>query len=233
MEELIQISSDPITKLDRKLDYQFMWLKTNRQIIVKCFISHYDVTGSLVENAAIKTFEKPLIASDSLVDPLNNGRILTPEEVILHKSQMNDIEYYKQNIITYSSSMSNYSSSLSEYYNLSSSYVENVTNYSSSLATYNTEYPNYVLNFNNWMVSYSALPVNERPPVPVSPHLPAMPLVPSIPVEPTAPIFPGYPTIFAIEEYDFYVFVLGNNPIILYDVIEMIVHMRDSEGKFN
>jgi hypothetical protein len=56
-----------------------MWLKNLEKIIIKCWVFHYK-DGNLVENAAIKTFIRELIASDSMVNPAN-GVLLTDQQL--------------------------------------------------------------------------------------------------------------------------------------------------------
>jgi hypothetical protein len=104
---MLEITNCPNSGLVRKLDYQFFWLKLNRKIIIQCHVSHYkrdqelyeayqvalsahtqNPTGTTmpvqnydtkIENLAIKTFAKELVASDTLVNPAT-GVILTQDQ---------------------------------------------------------------------------------------------------------------------------------------------------------
>ena len=76
---ILNISSDPVTKLARKLKYKFLWDTIECKIIIKCFVSHYDESGNHIVKAGTKDFYKDLIASDSLVR-ISDGHILTDEE---------------------------------------------------------------------------------------------------------------------------------------------------------
>jgi hypothetical protein len=76
---MINISNCPITGLKREVDYNFFWYKSTEQIIIECTVTHYK-NNEVVENAAIKTYKRNLVASDNLVDP-QTGHIFTQEEL--------------------------------------------------------------------------------------------------------------------------------------------------------
>ena len=69
---MITISNCPVnTGLKRKLNYDFVWDRNRKSIRIRCRISHFktiDNEDVLVENLATKTFDKELVASDTLVN---------------------------------------------------------------------------------------------------------------------------------------------------------------------
>lgn len=77
---MIQISDCPITGLQRKLTYDFYWLQSVRQIIIRCYVSHFD-ENELIENARIVSYYRDLVASDNLVNP-NTGEFEDGENSI-------------------------------------------------------------------------------------------------------------------------------------------------------
>ncbi len=92
---MITISNDPITGLKRKLTYDFYWLSSTRRIVIQCTITSYNELDEKVENARVKTYDVPLIASDSMVDP-TNGHIYTPEELAADPElpKMQEYDFY-------------------------------------------------------------------------------------------------------------------------------------------
>lgn len=91
---MIQISDCPITGLQRKLTYDFYWLTTIKQIIVNCHISHYQ-DDELINNARINNYDRQLVASDSLVNPVN-GHIYTQQELDVEPKPdtISEYDYY-------------------------------------------------------------------------------------------------------------------------------------------
>jgi len=111
---MIQISNCPISGLERKLTYDFLWFQTNRQIIVRCFIEHF--SGSIsINNARINNYYRDLIASDSLVDASRNGWVLSQPEIDSHNVKLQEIATYEKYLTEYPTLVSTYSSSLTNY----------------------------------------------------------------------------------------------------------------------
>lgn len=84
---MITISNCPITGLKRKLTYDFYWLSSQNKIVIQCYVNYYDESDNIIETAGIKSFQRCLTASDSLVDK-TNGHIYTDLEL----SEMSDEE---------------------------------------------------------------------------------------------------------------------------------------------
>lgn len=292
---LINISNCPVTNLNRKLDYQFLWLKTQQKIIIRCWVSHYK-DNNLVENAAIKSFVRELIASDSLVNPIN-GVLLTEQQindyneafaleqaypglVLEYQSQLETyntqmVSYsadmltyntamsaYSANVITYQAQIAqideDYASALVEYQNDYSSYTATTAQYQSDYAAfqlaqtvYEADLAQYQIDFSAWLLDQENLPQPvapteptapifpmdlEEPTIPIKASYPEPPIQPELPIEPTEPTEPIEPPsagVAPIAEYDFYAYVLGVTPIILPDLLQQIILLRDQEGKFN
>jgi len=77
---MIQISNCPVTGLIRKLEYDFLILKTVKQIIIDCTIHYFDNDGIMINSNRLSSYKKLLVASDSLVNSQtgeldNNGDI--------------------------------------------------------------------------------------------------------------------------------------------------------------
>ena len=86
---MINISNCPITGLKRKVTKKRLnWYEDTRQVIIKCFISHYDSNDNLIENSRIKSYTRELTASDSLVNP-NTGVLLTNQQLEDYKNNVN------------------------------------------------------------------------------------------------------------------------------------------------
>lgn len=151
---MIQISNCPISGLERKLTYDFIWLQGNKQIIVRCFISHY--SGSeLINNARIKNYQRDLIASDSLVDASRSGWVLSQSEINNHNTKLQEIATYEEYLVEYPTL---------------------VSNYSSSLTTYNTQYDNFLSSSIIYSASLGSSSLfNFQPFPPVQPIPPAVP----------------------------------------------------------
>lgn len=75
--ELIQISNDPITGLERKLDYEFFWHKS--QIIIKCFVSFYK-DEERVESVRTPSYVRNLVATHDTPVNSQTGEILASFE---------------------------------------------------------------------------------------------------------------------------------------------------------
>lgn len=145
---MINISNCPVNKdLKRKLDYDFIWHRTRNQIRIRCKISHYK-DDELIENLAIKSFEKELIASDSMVKKADGSFFVPTEEL----PTLN----------------------------------EPIRNQFNSEEDFNTANANW------------------------------------------EDVIKDYCT-----EYDYYVGVIGKTPIILPDLLEQIILLRDSQGKLS
>lgn len=125
---MIKISNCPITGLRRRIyKKNFQWLEDPKQIRIECFIRHFKVIGldgegkeilEPVENARIKSYMKPLVASDSLVDPTDNGRVLTDQEIADYYQRLKDIENYPARVAQYQVELANYPIALEAYNNL-------------------------------------------------------------------------------------------------------------------
>ena len=226
---MLEITNCPNSGLVRKLDYQFFWLKLNRKIIIQCHVSHYKRDQSLyeayqvalsaytqnpsgatmpvenydtkIENLAIKTFAKELVASDTLVNPAT-GAILTQDQLTSYYNSVSAYQTYESNYAQFEDQTVAYNT-----------YLTDVATYQSDLEAY--------------QIAYSAWTENTGSTMPIPP---IEPLVVTEPVEPIEPPLPGPAPI---QEYDFYTTVLGVTPIILPNLIEDIIRVRDLEGKFN
>lgn len=164
---MINISNCPITGLKRKITHKnFFWFESTKQIIIECYISHYDNNNVLVENSRIKSYKRSLVASDSYVN-VTNGEVLTQQ-------QLNDRE--------------------------ETLYLIN---------NFNTIHSQWQVAHDNWLsIANNSLP------------------------EPIEPVLPEQP-FNIMQEYDYYVTVLGVTPLILPNLINQIIQLRDSQGKFD
>lgn len=289
---LINISNCPITGLNRKLDYQFLWFKNNQKIIIRCWVYHYK-DGNFIENAAIKTFIRELVASDSLVNS-TNGVLLTEQEISdyneavaaeqeyaallsvyntmkpIYDNRMVSysaaVETYNTDYIKYTGDMityqtqvvqieQNYATAMTQYNINFASYATAYTQYQIELSVYQTANTEYQTAYSQYETDYAAwledqvnlteptepvapiLPI--EPPAPIQPireSYPQIPTAPFLPIEPIAPIEPIQPEPAGpppITEYDFYANVLGVTPIILPQLLQQIILLRDQGGKFN
>lgn len=226
---MLEITNCPNSDLVRKLDYQFFWLKLNRKIIIQCHVSHYkrdetlynayqvalsaytaNPTGNTmpvqnydtkIENLAIKTFVKELVASDTLVSP-STGAILTQEQLNTYYNSVSTYQAYETSYAQFEANTISYN------------------NYLTALSTYQTDLADYQIAYSAWTANTgNTMPIPPTPPMEV--------------LEPTEPIEPPLPGPAPIQEYDFYTTVLGVTPIILPDLVEGIIVVRDLEGKFN
>lgn len=186
---MLEISNCPDSGLVRKVDHQFFWLKLNRKIMIQCHVSHYkrdpdlfeayqvalsayteNPTGTTkpvenydtkVENLAIKTFIKELVASDTLVNP-TNGVILTQEQ----------LDTYYNSVSTYQA----YETSYAQFQLQTTAY----NNYLTDLATYQSDLDAYY-------IAYSAWTANTGNTMPVPPIQPIEVIEPVEPIEPPTP----------------------------------------------
>lgn len=186
---MLEITNCPNSGLVRKLDYQFFWLKLNRKIIIQCHVSHYkrdqtlfeayelalsahtqNPTGTTmpvqnydtkIENMAIKTFVKELVASDTLVDP-TTGAILTQEQLNTYYNTVNAYQAYEASYAQFEAQTTAYNT-----------YLTNLATYQSDLAEYE--------------IAYSAWTANTGNTMPVAPIPPIEVLEPVEPIEPPVP----------------------------------------------
>lgn len=186
---MLEITNCPNSGLVRKLDYQFFWLKLNRKIIIQCHVSHYkrdqdlfeayelalsahtqNPTGTTmpvqnydtkIENMAIKTFVKELVASDTLVNP-TTGVILTQEQLNTYYNTVSNYQAYEANYAQFEAQTAAYNT-----------YLTNLSTYQSDLAAY--------------LIAYSAWTANTGNTMPIPPTPPIEVLEPVEPVEPTVP----------------------------------------------
>lgn len=188
---MISISNCPNSGLLRKVDYQFFWLKLNRKIIIQCHVSHFkrdeqaysnyneaysawtgNTSGSTepvanydtkIDNLAIKTFIKELVASDSLVTA-NTGQIWTPNQISAYYQSVEDYSAYERAFATYEANVVNYD------------------NYLTLEAAYQSAYTAYTASYSAWTENPtgSTMPVAPTPPIAVN--------EPTAPIEPAVPI---------------------------------------------
>jgi len=85
---MIQISNCPVTGLTRKLEYDFLIYKTNRQIIIDCTVHYINSQGNIININGLKSYKRPLVASDSKVN--SQTGMLDPE------GDINEFDYYDQ-----------------------------------------------------------------------------------------------------------------------------------------
>jgi hypothetical protein len=227
---MIQISNCPNTGLVRKLDYQFFWLKLTRRIIVQCMITHFkrdedlyqDYLVALSAHTANPTgTTMPVENYDTKIDNLairtftkeltasdtlvnpTNGAILTQEQISDYNNAASAYEQYPAQYALYQSNLTNYN------------------NYLSDLAIYQSAYTAYTIAYSAWTAN------------PTGSTMPIAPIAPIQVQEPIEPVQPPAPGPAPIQEYDYYANVLGVTPIILPNLIESIIAIRDLEGKFN
>lgn len=86
-----------------------------------------------------------------------------------------------------------------------------------ALAALHSSYASRLAMYETQLAEYESVPIEVRDPR----------------LEPTPPVQPAPLPYQAIEEYDFYVNVIGVTKIILPQLIENIIAARDLEGKFN
>lgn len=90
---MVSISKCPISNLERKLDYDFFWKKSQKQIIILCNIFYFK-DNEQITLKGINTYNINLIASDSLVD-IKNGNLLTKEQIDSNEFEtITEYEYY-------------------------------------------------------------------------------------------------------------------------------------------
>lgn len=82
----------------------------------------------------------------------------------------------------------------------------------SDIETFDSRHAAWVINHQNWLT------------------IPEGPLKPAEPIEPILPETPNYSLM---KEYDFYRFILGINPVLVFNLCEQIIQIRDAEGKFD
>ena len=204
---MISISNCPISGLQRKVDYEFFWYKRSRQIIIQCYVDYYkDGVVATANITRLKPYKRPLVASDTLVNS-QTGVIMTQQEID---------NYYQATAL-----LNAYNSELEMYNNALPAYTAAVLQYNEDLLVYQTALDEY----NEAMSLSPANPLNLPFPIaPIPPTELVQPMEPSpLPVPGPAPI----------QEYDFYAYVLGVQPLILPQMIEDIILLRDSEGKFD
>lgn len=223
---MINISNCPISGLERKVEYDFYWLKRAKQIIVKCVVYYYK-DGVQVEGVTrLKPYIRDLVASNSLVNPVN-GQVLTPEEISVYNTARQNYLSYQAALVAYTSAMDVYNTNLEEY-NIA------FAQYQSDLAVYNGLYAQYVVDLAAYNDAMAQSPQNpENLELPTPPNPPIQPEAPSMPTDPAVSPEPVSPGPALMEEYDWYTMVLGVTPIVLPNLLTSIVLSRDVQGKFN
>lgn len=223
---MITISNCPITGLERKVEYDFYWLTRVKQIIVKCAVYYYK-DGEKVEGLTrLKPYIRDLIASNSLVNPMN-GVVLTPEEISTWNAGRQAYSSYQAALVAYDAAMVTYGELMTQY-------AIDYAQYETDLEAYNVAYAQYLLDLEAYNEAMTLSPQNpENLPFPQAPGMPNPPIEPEEPTNPAMspePVNPGPPLM---EEYDWYTMVLGVTPIILPNLLQQIVLSRDAQGKFN
>lgn len=215
---MISISNCPISGLERKVEYDFYWYTNARQIIVRCTVHYYKDGQPVTGLSRIKSYVRDLVASDSKVNP-QDGTILTDQEVTAYENALSAYNSYVLAQATYEADILEYNAAYSTY----------VTN----LAAFNAAYDEY----NTLLAAYNeAMSMSPQNPdnleEPIQPAL-QLPVAPTAPTDPTLSPEPTHPGPAPIAEYDFYAFVLGVQPLILPNLIQQIILLRDSQGKFD
>lgn len=240
----IQISNCPITGLERKLTYDFYWLTTSKQIIIRCYIDYYSNNIIVSNKIALKPYTRDLIAAENLVDA-SNGRILTQEDLEANKELINQIQKHEKWVID----NNNYQQYLLDKQSYEEEYEANrelIEDYYSKLNDHNIYllYQQYYQDLENYNNLSEEDKINQEEPIrPTEEEIFEDVIVPEIPYIPQGvvwvpnpgeePFNPTDPPITTIKEYDFYSMVVGNTQIILPNMLKQIILQRDTEGKFN
>lgn len=227
---MIQISNDPISGLTRKVEYDFYWFRSTKQIIIDCMVYYYK-DGEKINDIRLKPYNRKLVASDSLVNP-QTGEVLTDEQIIEWNNIKNIYNQYQNKLSDYNTNYNQYLILLNEYNN----FLENMPeNQQELLDQYEIDYENYLILLEQYNIDYQEFlnnPELSEPEAPISPEPIYNPLEPIEPENPTLSPEPiNLPAL--IEEYDFYAYVLGITPIIIPDMLSNIILLRDFQGKFN
>lgn len=87
---MIDISNCPISGLKRKvISKKLIWDEAVRQVIIDCRIGYFKQDNTqITDSERYKPYNKPLVASDSLVNPLT-GVLLTTQQVLDYKNNIN------------------------------------------------------------------------------------------------------------------------------------------------
>lgn len=235
---MISISNCPVSGLERRVEYDFHWYTSARQIVVRCTVHYYKDGVPVTGLSRLKSYTRDLVASDSRVSPVD-GTIYTTEQV---DSYYADLAAYT----AYTAAQDQYAIDLAEYETLNAQYLIDQAAFDAAYAEYNTLMTAYNVELDAYNIlleayneAMSLSPQNpenlEEPVPPVEPANPGLiqPQQPTAPTDPTISPEPTHPGVEPIFEYDFYAFVLGVQPLILPDMIQQIILLRDSEGKFD
>lgn len=224
---MISISNCPITGLQRKVEYDFFWYKKSRQIIIKCYVDYYKDGIVATENVTrLKPYVRNLVASDSLVNSAT-GTVLTQQQINQYTTDSVILNAYNTELQMYNTAIPIYDAAMIQY-NLE------YAAYQTALTTFNNAMIQYQLDVDAYNEAMLLDPPNpENLEMPIAPTPPIAPLQPLAPVAPIAPNPMPEPGPAPMEEYDFYTYVLGVQPLILPQLIENIILLRDTEGKFN
>lgn len=225
---MISISNCPITGLQRKVEYDFFWYKKSRQIIIKCYVDYYKDGITVTENVTrLQPYVRNLIASDSLVNSAT-GVLMTQEQIDQYTTDTATLNVYNTALQLYNAAIPVYNSAMTQYNTNFAAYQIAVTVYDAAMI----EYQAAITAYNEAMLLEPPNPENLELPI-ASPTPPIVPLQPLAPVAPIAPNPMPEPGPAPMQEYDFYTYVLGVQPLILPQLIENIILLRDTEGKFN
>lgn len=109
---------------------------------------------------------------------------------------------------------------------------EQIADYHSNVAAWD-DYQANLAAYQADLAAYPALLTAYEAAMAVSPQNPDNLPVPTVPVEPVPSPMPTQPGPEPMEEYDFYTTVLGVTEIVLPTLIENVILLRDSQGKFD
>jgi hypothetical protein len=146
---MITISNCPITNLPRKVDYDFLWLKSVHQIIIKCTVHYFDAQNNEINTERIKPYQRNLVASDSYVNA-TNGYVLQEQELSDYLATKNAYDQYQIDITKYNT---------------------DILQYQADLSQYQTDFSQYEADYAIWENN----PLSERPIMPVAPIEPINP----------------------------------------------------------
>jgi hypothetical protein len=120
MEELIEITDCPASGLQRKVDYDFTWSRRRKSIVIDCRIFFFK-NGEKVAREGINYYDKPLIASDSLINPAN-GELLNQTQInnyfnaLRAKAEYNlRLNLFQQQLVSYNQIITNWSNIMDGY----------------------------------------------------------------------------------------------------------------------
>ncbi len=91
---MITISNCPVTGLERKVDYDFHWLKTQKQVIISCVVSHYK-DGEKVQAKSVIDLHVDLLADNGTkVDSATGQTVQAGPDGIYPEGYIGEYDYY-------------------------------------------------------------------------------------------------------------------------------------------